>query len=62
MAITVRVPTAHHAVYEAEARTRGFASLSDYLGALLAEAHGLEAPDYVRRRFGDDDQVLLEAM
>jgi hypothetical protein len=61
-AITVRVPTAHHTVYERTARAQGYDSLSDYLGALLAELHGLQPPDYIHRRRGDPDPMLLEAM
>lgn len=47
---TLRVPTRHRGVYEEAAREAGYANLSDYLAARLAEVHGLDIPSYVNRR------------
>ncbi len=57
-AITVRVPTGHHPVYESAAAAAGYDNLSDYVNALLAEHHGLAVPAYAKR---PEQGSLLEA-
>lgn len=47
-AITVRVPRTHRELYEQTASEEGL-PLSDYIGLLLARAHGLDDPEYVHR-------------
>ncbi len=59
-AITVRVPTEHARVYEQSARDAGYASLSDYLGALLAREHRLPEPEYIHRPSTSSNQTRLD--
>lgn len=46
--VTVRVPTEHRAVYEARAAELGI-PLGSWVAIKLAEAEGLEVPDYIER-------------
>ncbi len=46
-AIATRVPLEHKAHYERCAAERNM-PVSDYLALLLAEAHGLPVPEYIR--------------
>ena len=46
--VTVRVPVEHRAVYEARADELGIA-LGSWIALKLAEAEGLEVPDYLKR-------------
>ncbi len=48
-AFTVRTPAEHHRLFEDAYKALGYASLSDYVAALLAEHHGLAVPPYVHR-------------
>ncbi len=48
-AITVRTPADHHRIFDEARQQLGYASLSDYVAALLAEHHGLPVPPYVHR-------------
>lgn len=47
-AITARVPDPHWQVYEEAWRRGGYASLNDYVVAVLAERHDLEVPEYAQ--------------
>lgn len=46
---TVRMPAEHYEVYVHRAAELGL-DLNDYLVASLAEAHGLQVPEYIRPR------------
>lgn len=48
-AITVRVPDDQWGLFNDARAAAGYASLSDYVAALLAELHGLPVPSYARR-------------
>jgi hypothetical protein len=54
MQFTLRVPEDHGARYKDAAEAAGFATITDYLAHMLAEAHGLEFRDPV----ADDQQRL----
>lgn len=58
---TVRLPKEHHEIYALRAAQLGYKNLNDYFAAFLAEAHGLEAPAYAKRRplHEPDQQPLL---
>lgn len=55
---TVRVPSEHADVYARAAARHGMKK-SDYLAWVLAEAHGLEAPDWIQPE--DRQEVLTES-
>lgn len=46
--ITARVPAAHRDAYEAAARQASL-PLGDYVALMLAKAHDLPEPEYVRQ-------------
>jgi hypothetical protein len=46
--LSIRVPKRHYLLYEEEARAAGL-SLCDYMALVMARAHALEDPEYLRR-------------
>lgn len=58
--ITLRVPAGHRPCYEAAARAAGL-SLSDYLALVLAQAHELPEPDYLRTNRAQEELPLTKA-
>jgi hypothetical protein len=55
----VRAPDQHHARYLQESQRLGL-PLGDYLVLVLAQAHGLQVPDYIERKL-DKGQLPLGA-
>lgn len=56
----MRVPRAHYAVYEEQARRHGM-SLSDYFGMLMARVHELDEPEYISRN-RQQETLALEGL
>lgn len=51
--VTLRLPRAHREIYERKAKQVGL-PLCDYLALHLARAQGLDDPDYIKPRLGDE--------
>lgn len=61
-AISVRVPEEYWKVYEEAWQQEGFANMSDYVNAILAEHHGLQVPGWIRiHKDQPQQEVLLRA-
>ena len=58
--ITLRVPADHRPCYEAAARDAGL-PLSDYIALVLAQAHELPEPAYLRRNRDQGELPLTKA-